>query len=93
MRFLILSDLHLEFAPFDLSAKSSDYDAVILAGDILPGAEELLAWAGRLAQADHDKPVIVVPGNHEYYGGVLQEQRRQMRQAAASNVHVLESDG
>ena len=61
MRVRILSDLHLECAPFD--APACDADAVVLAGDVHNGAAGIL-WAG----ATFRQPVLYVAGNHEYYG-------------------------
>ena len=60
MKLHILSDIHLEFAGFDPPA--TDADVVVLAGDIGigPGA---VAWAA----VTFPQPVLLVPGNHEYY--------------------------
>jgi len=53
--------------------------------------EGLPAWAARTFQSGHrDKPIIVVPGNHEFYGAVFQEQRRLMKEAELPHVHVLD---
>lgn len=63
MRVLILSDLHLDYYP-RLAEDSPEVDAVLLAGDI---AADLSAipWA---AERFSGKPVIYVPGNHEFHG-------------------------
>jgi predicted phosphodiesterase len=89
MNFLILSDLHLEFGvpyvpPFDVA-----YDAVVLAGDITSKGHTI-SWAVSLFGTD--VPIIVVPGNHEYYNGNLQSMRRQFQMDAGgyANVHVLD---
>ena len=86
MRIHILSDLHLDTGPVELS--SVDADVVVLAGDIderTHGVE----WA----REAFSQPVVYVPGNHEYYGGKLHHTLRKMRQAAAgSNVHVLDCE-
>jgi len=64
MLFQTLSDLHLEVhGQSDLPA--TDARAILLAGDVSEGLEGV-EWA--LAQARlHGKPVIYVPGNHEYF--------------------------
>ncbi len=62
MRIHILSDLHLEFAPFFPSPV--DADVVVLAGDTHTGRNGI-KWA---LQAFPDRPVIYVLGNHEFYG-------------------------
>jgi predicted phosphodiesterase len=86
MNFLLLSDLHLEYQPLDISAPL-ETDAVILAGDIAEGADGI-----RWAQATFPElPVIYVPGNHEFYGSEVGEVARAMREeAAGSNVLLLE---
>lgn len=90
MRFLVLSDLHTELAEFRPSL-GLDYDAVILAGDIHAG-DEAPRWASSATIFGRDKPVVVVPGNHEYYGGTMQVRRRQLQEAAAPtpNITVLD---
>src|SRR5688572_2867209 len=61
MKLHILSDLHLEFGPFDMPAV--DADVLILAGDINLGPAGLNEYAG-LARR---KRILYVAGNHEYY--------------------------
>jgi Icc-related predicted phosphoesterase len=63
-RILYASDLHREFKRGTPTPPDpSEYDMVVLAGDIDKGARGL-AWA----EATFDAPVVYVPGNHEYYG-------------------------
>jgi predicted phosphodiesterase len=61
MKLQILSDLHLEFAPFQ--PPITDADVVILAGDIHV-RDKGLHWA---LEALANRPVLYVLGNHEYY--------------------------
>lgn len=68
MRILYGSDLHLEFreAKCPPIPPRENYDLVILAGDVNLGARGL-DWAyDRFCV--QDRPVVYVPGNHEYYG-------------------------
>lgn len=65
MKFLIFSDLHLEFKnPFKCPSEDTG-DVLILAGDIItfrnfdPLEEFLKDW--------NNKPILFVAGNHEYY--------------------------
>lgn len=58
--FHIMSDLHLEFGPWDPPTTNADY--VILAGDIHLRRRGLEWASGRFPQ-----PVIYINGNHEYY--------------------------
>lgn len=90
MKIQILSDLHLEFLGIDIDSDGVDSDVVVLAGDIHPGSDGI-EWAARTWQG---KPVIYVPGNHEYYGQVYQELRRSMREVAAQhdNIRLLDQD-
>ena len=86
MKLQNYSDLHLEFG--DFRAPDLNVDVVILAGDI--HVEALgVAWAKEMFK---DKPVLYVPGNHEYYSSKTPVQKidAEMKAAAAgSNVHVL----
>src|SRR5215831_15400289 len=88
MRLHILSDLHLEFAPFTPPAVAAD--AVILAGDVSTGRNGL-KWA---LKCFSDRPVIYVLGNHEFYGQKLQKLIAELKEMArGTNVHVLENEG
>lgn len=93
MRLLVLSDLHLEvwrdFAPkFDITV--SKPDIVILAGDIHTKARAP-AWAARVFPGI---PVLYVSGNHEFYGGALDQASDAIRKECEkySNVHYLDCD-
>ncbi|HKU84771.1 MAG TPA: metallophosphoesterase [Casimicrobiaceae bacterium] len=84
MKLNILSDLHLSVCALD--APSTDADAVILAGDI-ERPDEAIAWASALR-----KPVLYVPGNHEFYGGSIAGTRSALaRCAAGTNVRLLDN--
>ena len=86
MRLHILSDLHLEFAPLEGADVSAD--VVILAGDIHLQTRGVV-WAIEAFR----KPVLYVPGNHEYYGGHFKNTLTKMKQrAAGTNVHVLDGE-
>lgn len=87
MKLSILSDLHIEFEPFE--PPGSQADVIILAGDIHVGKRGL-EWA-RIKFPE--KPVIYVLGNHEYYGQALPKHLEKLReQAAGTNIHVLENE-
>ncbi len=88
MRILLLSDLHLEFRPFEPPAL--DVDVVVLAGDVHVG-DAGLVWARATFP---DLPVIYVLGNHEYYGENFTRLALELADRAdGSNVHVLERRG
>lgn len=85
MKLHILSDLHL--AQGDLARPPTDADVVVLAGDIARPAEAV-AWAASL-----EKPVLYVPGNHEFYGGSIEGTLAMLRRlCAGTNVRLLDDD-
>ena len=87
MRLHILSDLHLEFG--EIVPPIVDGDVVALAGDIAVRVKGV-AWA---IAASRGRPVIYVPGNHEYYGDSIPRLTEKLRAAGAgSGVHVLDRE-
>lgn len=90
MKILILSDLHIEFGTFRVP--DVNVDVVVLAGDIAASAAKAVRWARRAGNFGEQTPLVFVPGNHEFYGGVLQTTIDDMRSAAAdSNAFALDS--
>jgi Icc-related predicted phosphoesterase len=93
VRIRVLSDLHEEYAA-NLGALEFDalpVDVTILAGDIANGLQAIEV-ASRPAFSESQ--VILVPGNHEFYGGQIDQVLVQMRAAAAltPNVHLLDGN-
>lgn len=83
MKLNILSDLHLGQGA--LALPSNDADLVVLAGDVARPAEAI-AWASQLA-----KPVLYVPGNHEFYGGSIAGTLATLKTlCAGTSVRVLD---
>ncbi|MEH0166698.1 metallophosphoesterase [Roseateles microcysteis] len=92
MRLLVLSDLHREHAEF-VPSPNMQYDAVILAGDIHSPGRRVIEWARHDSIFGRDVPIIVVPGNHEFYGCVQPQEMTAMREVAAgTNVTILARD-
>lgn len=103
MRIQPLSDLHFEAtanrmnpvatgALVDaLRAGAGQADVTVLAGDILTG-HQTIERAASIWPADH--PVVIVAGNHEFYGWVYQDALGKMRETAARhpNIHFLENE-
>jgi predicted phosphohydrolase len=87
VRLHVVSDLHVEFAAFELP--TVDADVVVLAGDVGHGTTGIRlarGWAG-------GRTVLFVAGNHEYYRHSLPALTDRMRaEAAGSTVQVLEND-
>ena len=85
MKLHILNDLHIEFE--DFTPPATDADVVILAGDIGVGMGGL-RWA---RDRFPDRPVIYVPGNHEFYHhdiALINDQKAQ----SPDHIHVLNND-
>jgi len=93
MRLWIMSDLHLEATRgWDLPPPSArpDFDALIVAGDLVPGMERGVKW---LAQRITDRPVFYVAGNHEAYGNDIDRTVEKAKAAAVgTSVTVLNND-
>ncbi|PLC55419.1 metallophosphoesterase [Pollutimonas nitritireducens] len=84
VRLNILSDLHLSSAGLPLPRAQADL--VILAGDIAR-PKEALQWAGGF-----DKPVLYVPGNHEFYGGSLDATIQDLEtHTYGTAIHILDN--
>lgn len=87
MKLHILNDLHLEFSTFEPPA--TDADIIVLAGDINKDTSGIY-WA---RSTFPEKPILYVPGNHEFYGFYRPETLVRMRAAAReNNVHLLDED-
>jgi len=82
MKLHILNDLHIEFAEFEPPVV--DADVIVLAGDIGVGVDGL-RWAESYFP---DKPVIYVPGNHEFYHHDL-NLIDELKASASDNIYVL----
>jgi predicted phosphodiesterase len=87
MKLQILSDLHLEFAPFE--PPKTNADVIILAGDTHIGTKGI-EWA---KQYFPEKPVLYILGNHEYYTKAYPKLPTDLRNLTRdSNIHILEND-
>jgi 3',5'-cyclic AMP phosphodiesterase CpdA len=87
VRLHVLSDLHLEHAPFEVP--QVDADVVVLAGDVAPGTRGI-EWMRRHLDG---RTILYVAGNHEFYGEGLPRLTERLRDAAQGTaVTVLEND-
>lgn len=87
MKLLVLSDLHVEFAPFEPSPEALTADVVVLAGDIDVRTRGI-AWA---RQRFPNQEIIYVMGNHELYRGEWDETPAALQAAAQQHgIHFLE---
>lgn len=92
-RLLILSDLHTEFPQFwSLPEYLPNFDVCVLAGDIAGSPKDGIDFAAT-APAFAGKPVIYVLGNHEFYGGEIENRLRVGKESAiGTNVRLLDRD-
>lgn len=85
LRLHILSDLHLSVQ--GMPAPKVHADLTILAGDIAR-PQAAMQWAGSLG-----RPVIYVPGNHEFYRGDITGVRQELAQLATEHgVRLLDQN-
>lgn len=85
MKINLMSDLHLSVA--GLEPPRTDADLIVLAGDIAR-PDAAIAWARSL-----ERPVLYVPGNHEFYGGSLDGTVRRLKQLAQGTaITVLDNE-
>ena len=92
MRLLIVSDLHLEFGPFEFPADLPEFDAAVFAGDIHQPPTAAVEWLTqeRDVGALRGKPVIYVPGNHEFYNHEMKSELTRGQAAAdEAGIHML----
>lgn len=98
MKIQILSDLHNEFLRYENIRSEhhwngriahTDADVIVLAGDIDNGTQGI-EWAVRESER-LSKPILYVPGNHEYYYHEYSSVRKALPQkCVGSNVHCLD---
>lgn len=96
MRLLVISDLHLEFGLYEFVEDLPEFDAAVFAGDIGRPISEAIWWLGD--QRRHgpltDRPVIYVPGNHEFYRSEMHANLFVGQQAAdEAGIHLLQRRG
>jgi hypothetical protein len=96
LRIQYASDLHLEFLgdkPVFQTLLKPVAPVLVLAGDV--GRPDKRSYKELLYHCSRNwDNVVVVAGNHEYYGGVAEKRLEQCREAAAefANVHFLERE-
>ena len=73
MRVLVISDLHLEFGPFQFPAPMPEFDVAVFAGDVHKPITAALEWLVRQREAGplRDRDIVYVAGNLEFYKSEL----------------------
>lgn len=80
-RLWVLSDLHLDVCPLDLTPP--EHDVAVVAGDVSERlCRDVLPWLARLRQTT-GRPVVYVPGNHDFWRGTYQSTVAEARDLAA----------
>lgn len=92
MKIQLLSDLHTEFMDYDeamllFEQIKTNADILVLAGDIgnpnIPNYQLFLS-----AVSNHYPKVFLVAGNHEYYGGTIDDTNEKIHQLCTSFPNV-----
>lgn len=90
MKIHLISDLHLESAPYVIPP-DLHFDVLVVAGDVSETPERSMEFLTSVG-----KPVVFVLGNHDYWSGGevdMAERLAQLRAlAAGTNVHLLENE-
>jgi predicted phosphodiesterase len=90
MRLGVVSDLHLEFSPLDV--RCDGLDVLVLAGDTHSSLDGLRAFLADLLQRWPNLHVVVVAGNHEFYGKTMGACLDAMAGLRRERCHVLLND-
>jgi Icc-related predicted phosphoesterase len=91
MRLQILSDLHVDAGGLHRPQLAPAVDVLVVAGDVCAGTEAGFQVLRQYVPAT--TPIIMVLGNHEFYGfGFAQELARARASARAHNIDLLEND-
>lgn len=78
----------LEDFAAELGAAYSHCDVIVAAGDIGEGVKAV----DFLRMAFPEKPVVYVPGNHDYWGGEIHSAERKIKEACeGTNIHFLQA--
>jgi predicted phosphohydrolase len=86
MRLQLYSDLHNEFRIQDFEIPKLDSDLIILAGDIDKNINAM-EYAIKVMEI-HQKTVIFVPGNHEYFNADFNEMNDRFAELAEQHEHL-----
>ena len=97
MKLRVLSDLHFEFhrdggRSWIADQRDAGWDVLVLAGDVTTVLwfEQVFAW---FREAAGSRPIVYVPGNHEYYGSSVADVRKGLAALGEADplLHVLDN--
>lgn len=91
MKIQVFSDLHFDAAPGGWAPElAPGTDVVVCAGDVCEGLNEACAY---LRAYIPTAPIVMVAGNHSFYGRCHPHEIADGREAAAAyGIHLLEDD-
>jgi Icc-related predicted phosphoesterase len=94
MRIWFMSDLHHHASwPFERPAVAPDCDVIVIAGD---SGEEMsrkaIPWTAEIFKP-FGKPVLYVPGNHDFYGANISYEVRKAQLVAEHHKIILLAQG
>lgn len=92
MRLLVISDLHLEFGPFEFPSPMPDFDVAVFAGDMGQPISAAIQWMSGERETGplQGRPIVYVPGNHEFYRSEMKANLAEGREAAElAEIHLL----
>lgn len=87
MRLGIVSDLHLEFST--CAVPCHGIDVLVIAGDTHTSATAIGQFVSDLLGRHPHIHVVLIPGNHEYYGKTIDETESQLEALRGDRCHVL----
>ncbi|MBR1237134.1 metallophosphoesterase [Bradyrhizobium sp. AUGA SZCCT0177] len=88
MKIQIFSDLHIDVYPIKPITVVPGVDLVIVAGDVCEGLLRAFEHLRRIVPMDI--PIVMVPGNHEYYRRFIPDELAlALAHAGAFNLHIL----
>lgn len=87
MHLGIVSDLHLEFSA--CAVPCHGIDVLVIAGDTHTSATAIGQFVSDLLARHPHLHVVLVPGNHEYYGKTIDETESQLEALRGDRCHVL----
>lgn len=91
LRVQVVSDLHVDVTDTRRLCLAPGADLVVVAGDTRAGTDAALAYLRRRIPAP--TPIVVVLGNHEYYGGSIAGELERAREAAGRiGITLLEDE-
>lgn len=70
VKLWVMSDLRIERCPMELRNVPADFDALLVAGGVSSDLERSLNWLTKALDGRHgNRPVVLVPGNTEFWSG------------------------